>query len=146
MAKELTQGQIDRQDFIDNLIQNLICEVGGIDYPQLDKLASWDIDAISDIRDALQEVICDKLKIMSPMDFYPFMEDGEGAPTPEPKGKVYIDVDGGNITCVYGPAGLECLIIDADNGDADDDVRAENERKTAEEEAAIEAGEIIELY
>ena len=66
-------------------------------------------------------------------------------PTPEPK-KVYIDVDGGNITGVYGPAGLECLIIDADNGAVDEDVRTENERKQAEEEAAIDSGEIVELY
>jgi hypothetical protein len=75
--------------------------------------------------------------------------DGNGGwvePTPEPKGKVYIHVSGGNITGVYGPAGLECLIIDADNGDVDDDVRAENKRKTAEEEATIESGEIVELY
>ena len=95
----------------------------------------------------MEAVICVQMKLMTPMDFYPYIDENTNPiePTPEPK-KVYIDVDGGNITGVYGPAGLECLIIDADNGDVDEDTRAENERKQVEEEAAIDSGAIVELY
>jgi len=144
MSKELTQPQLDRQDAVDNAIQELLESLSGKKFPCLD----WDTEIVGIIRDAVQEVICKRMELMTPLEFYPYIDEDTNPilPTPEPKGKLYIDVDGGNITGVYGPAGLECLIIDADNGDVDEDTRAENERKQVEEEAAIDSGAIVELY
>ena len=99
MAKELTKKQIDRQDAVDNAIQELLEELSGKKFPCLD----WDTEVVGIIRDAVQEVICDKMKLMSPMDFYPFMEDKQ--PETKPKNidfKVKTDPD---VSVLYGRNG-----------------------------------------
>lgn len=69
-TKELPEAQIDRQDVVDNAIYNLLLELSGKTEDELEQ----DMEHIGDIRDVVQEVICDRLKIMSPMDFYPWIK------------------------------------------------------------------------
>jgi len=73
--------QIDQQDAVDNACFNLIREMAGED-PSADDIAKgdqggieWDMELISIVREAVQEVVCDRLKIMSPMVFYPWIEE-----------------------------------------------------------------------
>ena len=77
--KELTKKQLKQQDFIDNSCQRLIESViEGIDSiaPKVgDK--HWDIENISKIREAVQEVIVDKLKLCTEMEFYPYIEEDQ---------------------------------------------------------------------
>lgn len=68
--KELTQSQLDRCDAVDAAIHQLLLELTGKTEDELEQ----DMEHIGDIRDAVQEVICDRLKIMSPMDFYPWIK------------------------------------------------------------------------
>ena len=62
----LTKQQIERQDFVDNqifeLIQKLLPESKQID---------WNIEMIGTIRDAIQEQVVDKQKLTSKTKFYP---------------------------------------------------------------------------
>ena len=68
--KELTAKQIRQQDFIDNNIYGLLVDVS-------EKEIEWDIELISIVREAVQEVIVDKLHLMTEMEFYPYIEDEE---------------------------------------------------------------------
>ena len=65
---KLTKSQIERQDFVDNqifeLIQQLLPPSRQID---------WDIEVIGAIRDAISEQLVDK-KLMSEMQFYPYLK------------------------------------------------------------------------
>jgi hypothetical protein len=76
MAKELTQGQIDRHDEVDNAIYALLLELAG-KVDREDEL-EWDMEHIGDIRELFEDVICRRLKIMSPMDFYPWIKECGG--------------------------------------------------------------------
>jgi hypothetical protein len=67
--KTLTKRQIERQDFVDNKIFELL----QIFLPP-SKTMKWDIEAIGAIRDAIQEQIVDKQKLMSEMQFYPYIK------------------------------------------------------------------------
>lgn len=64
----LTKKQIDRQDFVDNqifeLMQKLLSPSNQID---------WDIEVIGAIRDEIRKQVVDK-KIMSEMQFYPYLK------------------------------------------------------------------------
>ena len=62
---ELTEQQIDRQDFVDNAIFNLINEL----VPS-DNEMGWDIEAIGEIRDAIQSQLVTK-GFCSEQEFYP---------------------------------------------------------------------------
>jgi len=66
---ELTKEQTNRQDIVDNACHNLICELSNGSYVE------WDMEYISEVRDAVQGVLVDKLHIMSEMEFYPYIED-----------------------------------------------------------------------
>ncbi len=67
MQRELTQDESDRQDWVDNAINGLLMELSGKD-------VDWDIAHISEVREVCQTIICDKLKLMTEMEFYPYFE------------------------------------------------------------------------
>jgi hypothetical protein len=84
--KELTQAQTEQQDAVDDACFNLIRELAGEDV-SADDIAKgdqggieWDMELIGIVREAVQEVICDRLKLKTEMEFYPYIEsesDGE---------------------------------------------------------------------
>ena len=67
--KTLTKQQIERQDFVDNQIFELVQRL----LPPSKKI-KWNIEVIGDIRDAIQEQVVDKKKIMSEKRFYPYIK------------------------------------------------------------------------
>lgn len=64
---ELTEQQIKRQDFVDNAIFGLINEL----LPS-DKEVEWDIEAISEIRDAILSQLV-KRGLCMEQEFYPYL-------------------------------------------------------------------------
>jgi hypothetical protein len=73
---ELSKAQIARQDYVDNTIQTLINDL----LPQGTELElDWDIERISVVRDAVQDVIVEALAIpieeqdAFQMRFYPYL-------------------------------------------------------------------------
>lgn len=66
---ELTKQQIERQDFVDNAIFNLINEL----IPS-DKEMEWDIEFIGVVRDAIQTRLVEK-GICSEQEYYPYIEE-----------------------------------------------------------------------
>ncbi len=62
----LTRQQIERQDFVDNTIFELLQK-----FSPRPKTVKWDIEIIGAIRDAIQEQIVNKQKVMSEEQFYP---------------------------------------------------------------------------
>lgn len=65
---ELTKKQIERQDFVDNEIQNLIQKLN----PTYHEIA-WNIEHISEIREILRELYTEKLNFCDENSFYPFL-------------------------------------------------------------------------
>jgi hypothetical protein len=68
--KELTDKQIERQDFVDNAIFSLIQELNPID-----KEIRWDIEMIGEIRDVIAEWMIERLEIRDEQGFYPWVEE-----------------------------------------------------------------------
>ncbi len=68
----LTQKQLDRQDVVDAGCHMLIEELN----PTVMEI-DWDIEDIGRIRDVVQDIIVNKLKLCSEEEFYPFMEEKE---------------------------------------------------------------------
>lgn len=71
---ELTRFELEQQDLVDDACYQLItefCPNGLIDI-------EWNIELIGLVRDALQEVIVDRLGLMTEMEFYPYLEDDDG--------------------------------------------------------------------
>ena len=66
---ELTARQIERQDFVDNAIFELINEL----IPS-DKEMDWDIEAIGEIRDSIQSQLVSR-GFCSEQEFYPYIEE-----------------------------------------------------------------------
>lgn len=66
---ELNAQQIERQDFVDNAIFELINEL----IPS-EKEMEWDIEAIGEIRDAIQSLLVEK-GFCTEQDFYPYIEE-----------------------------------------------------------------------
>jgi len=66
---ELTQKQIERQDYVDNAIYELLQSLN-----PTDRSIDWDIEMIGDIRDEIQFYIMNKTKC-SEQDFYPYIEE-----------------------------------------------------------------------
>lgn len=66
---ELTKQQIERQDFVDNAIFNLINEL----IPS-DKEMEWNIEFIGVVRDAIQTRLVEN-GICSEQEFYPYIEE-----------------------------------------------------------------------
>ena len=67
--KELTDKQIERQDFVDNAIFNLIQSLN-----TTDKAINWDIEMIGEVRDVTREWMVERLKITDEQNFYPYLE------------------------------------------------------------------------
>lgn len=66
---ELTAQQIERQDFVDNAIFDLINKL----IPS-GKETEWDIEIIGEIRDAIQTKLVER-GICSEQEFYPYIEE-----------------------------------------------------------------------
>jgi len=69
MDIELTQKQIERQDFVDCEIYELLRSIN-----PTDKDFDWDIEMIGDIRDTIQHYIIQKTNC-SEQEFYPYIEE-----------------------------------------------------------------------
>jgi hypothetical protein len=67
--KELTGAQADRQDCVDSAIHALLNDLA------IGQEIEWDMEFIGDVREVVQEIICDRLKLMTEMEFYPYIED-----------------------------------------------------------------------
>ncbi|GHT66175.1 hypothetical protein FACS189452_01600 [Bacteroidia bacterium] len=65
----VTKKQIERQDFVDNAIFELLQTVN-----PSNKEFDWDIEMIGDIRDAIQHYIIKKTDC-SEQEFYPYIEE-----------------------------------------------------------------------
>lgn len=63
-----TADETDRQDLVDNLCYTLVCDLA--DNHNLE----WDIEWIAEVRECVQEIICDKLHLMTEQQFYPYRE------------------------------------------------------------------------
>jgi|WetSurSiteA1Bulk_404760.scaffolds.fasta_scaffold87803_1 hypothetical protein len=66
---EFSLREIERQDDVDGLIYDLIvnlCPEGPV--------PDWNIEHISEVREAIQDIIVDKLKLMTEQQFYPYRE------------------------------------------------------------------------
>jgi hypothetical protein len=70
---ELTNKHIERQDFVDNEIQDLIVKLN----PTNIKI-DWDIENIADIRETLRKLFTTKLNLCTELEFYPFIQDTNG--------------------------------------------------------------------
>lgn len=70
MENEFTELETERQDYVDNRIHEFIEDMipDAVDYLE------WNIENIGIIRDALQEVLVDRLGAMTEMEFYPYRE------------------------------------------------------------------------
>ena len=68
--KALTEQQIERQDFVDNSIFDLIKSIN-----PTDKKINWDIEMIGEIRDVLKEWLVDRLNLATEQEFYPYLEE-----------------------------------------------------------------------
>ena len=66
--KELTGAQIDRQDCVDSAIHALLNDLA------MGQEIAWDMEFIGDVREAVQEVIVDKLHLITEMEFYPYID------------------------------------------------------------------------
>ena len=69
MEDEFTEKEAERQDCVDSAIANLIAEL----IPD-DSTFDWDIELVGEVRDALQEVIVDRMGAMTEQEFYPYRE------------------------------------------------------------------------
>jgi hypothetical protein len=71
--KELTDSQIERQDFVDNEIYRFIKSVNPTDID-----IEWDIEMIGAIRDVIRKWLVERMKITNEQDFYPYIGDQDG--------------------------------------------------------------------
>ena len=65
---ELTDEQVERQDFVDNAIYGLIQELN-----PTEMYIDWDIEIIGEIREVIQKYFLD-MSICNVIDFYPDIE------------------------------------------------------------------------
>ena len=64
--RELTKGEISRQDFVDNEIYQLIQQVN----PTSEEI-EWDIEMIGDVRDVIERWLIKNLELCNKQTFYP---------------------------------------------------------------------------
>jgi len=67
---ELTDERIKRQDFVDNAVFDLICEIN-----PADKNLEWNIEMIGEIRDDIRYWLVERLKVCEEMTFYPYIKE-----------------------------------------------------------------------
>lgn len=65
---ELTKQQIERQDFVDNQVFDLIRKLAPA------AKIKWDIEMIGIVRDSIQTRIVNKKKLMNEEKFYPYLK------------------------------------------------------------------------
>ena len=65
----MTKEQIERQDFVDNAVYDFINEL----IPS-DKEMEWDIEAIGEVRDAVQAILVGR-GFCTEQEFYPYIEE-----------------------------------------------------------------------
>jgi len=65
---QLTKKQINRQDFVDNEVFELIQRLA-----PLAKI-KWDIEMIGKVRESIQIQLVNKQKLMSEAKFYPYLK------------------------------------------------------------------------
>ena len=65
----LTEKQIERQDFVDNQIFELMQKL-----LPASRTIEWDIEAIGEIRDAIRAQVVDKKRVISEAQFYPYLK------------------------------------------------------------------------
>ena len=70
MKKRLTQKQIDRQDYVDNAIYEMLLKVN----PTRRKI-KWNIETIGMIRDIIKYSYVKRLRITDEMTFYPYIDE-----------------------------------------------------------------------
>ncbi len=63
--QKFTEGQIKRQDFVDNQIYDLVKQLT----PSKREI-EWNIEMIGDIRDTIQHWLVDKYKVVEELEFY----------------------------------------------------------------------------
>jgi len=66
---KLSDKQIERQDFVDNSIYELICQLNPNQYK-----IEWDIEHIAEIREIIRRHIVDDLRMCEENEFYPFID------------------------------------------------------------------------
>jgi hypothetical protein len=66
--RTLSEREIRRQDFVDNEIFKTIQSLS----PK-GKEIEWNIEAIGEIRDAIQEWVVDRWQLTNEMEFYPYV-------------------------------------------------------------------------
>lgn len=66
---ELTDAQLERQDEVDNAIWGMVQKLAGTELP-------WDIEAISDVRDLVQDIVHSHTGVEY-NDFYPYLDQDE---------------------------------------------------------------------
>lgn len=66
---ELTKAQIEKQDFVDNAISDLIRELN----PSREDI-DWNIEIIAEIRDRISSYF-EEIGICAEQDFYPFIDE-----------------------------------------------------------------------
>jgi hypothetical protein len=64
--QNLSEGQLRRQDFVDNQIYDLVKRL----IPSTREI-EWDIEMIGDIRDTIQHWLVDRYKVVEEWEFYP---------------------------------------------------------------------------
>jgi len=67
---ELTDTQVARQDFVDNLIFQTILS----SHPVTDGI-EWNIEMIGEVRDTIRYWLVERLELIDEMRFYPFIEE-----------------------------------------------------------------------
>lgn len=67
MTLELSDRQIERQDFVDNTIYELVNEL----IPS-DKEMEWDIETIGEVRDSIKKILVER-QICTEPEFYPYI-------------------------------------------------------------------------
>lgn len=67
MTLELSDRQIERQDFVDNTIYELVNEL----IPS-DKEMEWDIETIGEVRDSIKKILVER-QICTEQEFYPYI-------------------------------------------------------------------------
>ena len=65
----LTKKQIERQDFVDNQIFELMQKLLPVS-----KMIDWDIEAIGEIRAAIQAQVIGKKGVINEAQFYPYLK------------------------------------------------------------------------
>ena len=68
--EELTEAQLERQDWVDNCCHGFLQEMAAL----AGKDIEWDMEHLGEVRLVAQEIVVDKLKLMTEMEFYPYIE------------------------------------------------------------------------